>query len=80
MKQNKINNEPNKLKFDKLVNKNNVTESDVANIKKLNAYSFKTLQLIAKAKNINSNMSKRNLIYKLIRLEPANNEEWYISY
>ena len=80
MKQNKINNEPNKLKFDKLVNKNNVTESDVANIKKLNAYSFKTLQLIAKAKNINSNMSKRNLIYTLIRLEPANNEEWYISY
>ena len=80
MKQNKINNEPNKLKFDKLVNKNNVTESDVANIKKLNAYSFKTLQLIAKAKNINSNMSKRNLIYTLIRLEPANNEERYISY
>ena len=80
MKQNKINNEPNKLKFDKLVNKNNVTESAVANIKKLSAYSFKTLQLIAKTKNINSNMSKRNLIYTLIRLEPANNEEWYISY
>ena len=38
-KQNKINNEMKKLKFDELVNKNNITESDVANIKKLNAYS-----------------------------------------
>ena len=79
-KQNKINNEMKKLKFDELVNKNNITESDVANIKKLNAYSLKTLKLIDKARNINSNMSKRNLIYGLIRSEPANNEEKYISY
>ena len=78
-KQNKINNEIKKLKFNKLVNKNNITESDVANIKKLNAYSLKTLKLIAKARNINSNMSKRNLIYALIRSEPANNEKKYIS-
>ena len=66
-KQNKINNELKKLKFDELVNNNNITESDIANNKKLNAYSLKTLKLIAKARNINSNMSKRNLIYALIR-------------
>ena len=38
------------------------------------------MKLIAKARNINSNMSKRNLIYALIRSEPANNEKKYISY
>ena len=57
--QNKINNKLEKLKFNELVNKNNITESDIANIKILNAYSLKTLQLIAKARNINSNMSKK---------------------
>ena len=36
-KQNKINNELKKLKFDELVNKNNIAESDITNIKKLNA-------------------------------------------
>ena len=57
--QNKINNKLEKLKFNELVNKNNITESDIANIKILNAYSLKTLQLIAKSRNINSNMSKK---------------------
>ena len=42
-KQNKINNELKKLKFNKLVDKNNITERDTVNIKKLNAYSLKTL-------------------------------------
>ena len=32
-KQNKINNELKKSKFNELVNKNNITESDIANIK-----------------------------------------------
>ena len=32
-KPNKINNELKKLKFNELVNKNNITESDIANIK-----------------------------------------------
>ena len=77
-KQNKINNELKKLKFNELVNKNNL-ESDLTNIKKFNAYSLKTLKLIAEARNINSNMSKRNFIYALIRSEPANNEEKYIT-
>ena len=38
------------------------------------------MQLIAKARNINSHMSKTNLIYALIRSEPAINEKMYISY
>ena len=79
-KQNKINNELKKLKFNELVNKNNITESDIANIKKFNAYSLKTLQLIAKVRNNNSNMSKKDIIYALIRSEAANNEKKYISY
>ena len=79
-KQNKINNELKKSKFNELVNKNNITESDIANIKKLNAYSLKTLQLIAKVRNINSNMSKKDIIYALTRSEQANNERKYISY
>ena len=74
-KQNKINNELKKLKFNKLVNKSNITESDVANIKKLNAYSLKTLKLITKVRNINSKMSKINLIFALIRSKPGNNEK-----
>ena len=37
------------------------------------------MQLIAKVRNINSNMSKKD-IYTLIISEPANNEETYISY
>ena len=79
-KQNKINNELKKLKFNESVNKNNITESDIANINKLNAYSLKTLQLIAKVGNINSHMSKKDIIYALIRSKPANNEKKYISY
>ena len=38
------------------------------------------MKLIAKARNINSNMSKRNLIYALIRSKPVHNEEKYFSY
>ena len=41
---------------------------------------FKTLQLIAKVRNVNSNMSKKDIIYALIRSKPAINEEKYISY
>ena len=38
------------------------------------------MKLIAKARNSYSNISKRNLIYALIRSGPANNEKKYISY
>ena len=79
-KQNKINNELKKLNIYKLANKNKITESELANVKKFNAYSLKTLQLIAKARNINANLSKKDIIHSLIKSEPAINEERYISY
>ena len=79
-KQNKINNELKKLRLHKLANVDNISEGDLVNIKKYNAYSLKTLQQIAKLRIINSNMSKKDTIYALIRSEPVINEEKYISY
>ena len=79
-KQNKINNELKKLRLHKLANIDNISEGDLVNIKKYKAYSLKTLQQIAKLRIINSNMSKKDTIYALIRSEPVINEEKYISY
>ena len=79
-KQNKINNELKKLKLHKLANIDNISQRDLVNIKKYNAHSLKTLQQIAKLRNINTNMSKKDTIYALICSEPVINEEKYISY
>ena len=79
-KQNKINNELKKLRLHKLANIDNISEGDLVNIKKYNAYFLKTLQQIAKLRIINSNMSKKDTIYALIRSEPVINEEKYINY
>lgn len=76
-KQIKINNELKKLRLGKLVN-NNISERDLVNIKELNASPIKTLRQIAKLRNINSNMSKSDAIYTLIRSEPVINEKKYI--
>ena len=76
-KQIKINNELKKLRLGKLVN-NNISERDLVNIKELNAFPIKTLRQIAKLRNINSNMSKSDAIYTLIRSEPVINEKKYI--
>ena len=76
-KQNNINNELKKLNLAKLTN-NNISESDMVNIRRLVAYPIKTLQQIAKLRNISGNMSKRDIIYALIRSEPIINEEKYI--
>ena len=76
-KQIKINNELKKLRLGKLIN-NNISERDLINIKELNAFPIKTLRQIAKLRNINSNMSKSNTIYALIRSEPVINEKKYI--
>ena len=76
-KQKNINNELKKLKLHKLVN-NNISERDLVNIRELNAYSLKTLQQIAKLRNIEGNMSKGDIIYALIRSEPIINEKKYI--
>ena len=79
-KQNKINNELKKLKLHKLANIDNISERDLVNIRKFNACYFKTLHQIAKLRNINTNMSKKDTIYALIRSEPLINEEKYLSH
>ena len=79
-KQNKINNELKKLELHKLANIDNISERDLVNIKKYNAYPVKTSRQMAKLRNIDSNMSKTNTIYTLIRSKPVINEEKYLSY
>ena len=79
-KQNKINNELKKLKLHKLANIDNISERDLVNIKKYNTYPVKILRQMAKLRNIDSNMSKTNTIYTLIRSKPVINEEKYLSY
>ena len=66
-----------KLKFAKLVD-NNISERDLVNIRKLNAYSLKTLQQIAKLRNINANMSKDDIIDALIFSEAIIDEKKYM--
>ena len=79
-KQNKINNELKKLELHKLANIDKISERDLVNIKKYNAYPVKTSRQMAKLRNIDSNMSKTNTIYTLIRSKPVINEEKYLSY
>ena len=73
-KQENIINQLKKLKLSKLA-KNNIPERDLVNITELNAYPLKTLRQIAKLRNIDSNMSKDDTIYVLIRSEPVINEQ-----
>ena len=77
-KQKNIKNELEKLRLGKLVN-NNISERDLVNIKELIAYPLKTLQQIAKLRNINSNMSKGDIIYALIRSGPIIHEKMYLT-
>ena len=67
-----------KLKFGKLID-NNISERALSIIRKLNADSLITLQQIAKLRNINSNMSKSNIILALLRSEPVINEKKYLN-
>ena len=74
-KQDKINNELKKLRFNKLANKNNISQDDLVKIKQLNDLSLKTLQKIAQQRNINSTgIKKENLIYMLMRSEISHKE------
>ena len=80
-KQDKINNELKKLRFNKLANKNNISQDDLVKIKQLNDLSLKTLQKIAHQRNIDStDRKKENLIYMLIRSEVSHKENNYIKY
>ena len=76
-KQKNINNELKKLKLSKLIN-NNISERDLVNIRELNVLPMKTLQQIAKLRNINSRMSRSSIILALLRSEPVINERKYI--
>ena len=73
--QNKINNGLQKLKLAKLAN-NNTSESDLVNIRQLNALPIKNLRQMLR--NIRTNLSKSDIIYALIRSEPIINEQKYI--
>ena len=56
-----------------------MSERALSIIRKLNADSLITLQQIAKLRNINSNMSKSNIILALLRSEPIINEKKYLN-
>ena len=80
-KQDKINNELKKLRFNELVDRNNITQADLKKIKQLNNLDLKTLQKIAQQRNINTTgLKKKNLIYSLIRSEKSHKEDNYIKY
>ena len=66
-----------KLKLSKLIN-NNISERDLVNIRELNVLPIKTLQQIAKLRNINSSMSKSSIILPFLHSEPVINERKYI--
>ena len=67
-----------KLRLGKLIN-NNISERNLVNIKELITYPLKTLRQIAKLRNINSNMSKGDIIHALIFSEPIINEKKYLT-
>ena len=70
-----------KLRFNKLANRNNITQDDLVKIKQLKDLSLKTLQKIAQQRNINSTGAKKeNLIYMLIRSEISHKENNYLEY
>ena len=51
----------------------------MVNIRELVALPLKTLRQIAKLRNINTNMSKKDTVYALIRSEPVINEKKHIT-
>lgn len=73
----KANKELKKLILSKLIDKN-ISESDLVNIKKLVVLPIETLKKIASLRNINTNLSKGDIVYALVRSEPVFNEEKYI--
>ena len=80
-KQDQINNELNKLKFNELANKNNINQDDLIEIKQYNFLNIKTLQKIAQQRNINAtNLKKKDLTHTRIRSEKSHKEDNYIKY
>ena len=73
---NKIAKRLNELRLGKLINKN-ISESDLVKLERLVTLPVKTLWNIASLRNINTNLSKSDIIYALIRSEPVVGEEKY---
>ena len=74
----KINNELKRLRLSKLINKN-ISESDLVKLKRLAVLPVKKLRDIASLRNIDTNLSKSDILYALIRSEPIVNEEKYLN-
>ena len=70
--QDETDNELKKLRLAKLAN-NNISKSDLVNIKGFNALPIKDLRQIAKLGNISASMSKSDIIYALICSETTIN-------
>ena len=66
----KINKELKSLRLAKLAN-NNISESDMVNIRQLAAIPVKTLRQIGKLRNISEKLSKSDIVCALIRSEPV---------
>ena len=60
-KQNKINNELKKLKFNELANKNYINQDDIEKIKQYNALKLNILQKIAQQRNIITTRLKKKI-------------------
>ena len=74
----KINNELKRLRLSKLMNKN-ISESDLVKLKRLAVLPVKMLRDIASLRNIDTSLSKSDILYALIRSEPIFNEEKYLN-
>ena len=73
-----INNELKRLRLSKLIDKN-ISESDLVKLKRLAVLPVKKLRDIASLRNIDTNLSKSDILYALIWSEPIVNEEKYLN-
>ena len=56
----------------------NISKSDLVKLERLSVLPVKKLRDIASLRNINTGLSKRDILYALIRSEPLINEEKYL--
>ena len=73
---NKIAKRLRELRLSSLITKN-ISENDLVKLERLATLPVKTLRDIASLRNINTNLSKSDIIYALIRSEPVVDEEKY---
>ena len=57
----------------------NISESDLVKLKRLAVLPVKMLRDIASLRNIDTSLSKSDILYALIRSEPIFNEEKYLN-